>query len=233
MSLANYFSGTIITALAISWLLTNFVFKAGPGVDLTFFAFLLILSFYRTKNASGLAGTFVHVGLRPLKRRDVMAATALAAALLVLSQLLAAALRVDLAELTGRQKSVGQMGYWIVRDYAPAAAAVILVIQTFWVTFFEEFFYRGVLLRVVNPYHHLTALLLQAGLFGFMHVAGSLWSGLAGNALAYMFLYPTLAALLLGYVYLRAGQNLTLVWTAHFLVNTTTWLVFVYTGVIF
>lgn len=232
MNSVNYFSATIFTALTMSWLLTNFVFTAGPGIDLTFFAFLLMLSFYRTKNMTGIAGTFAHVGLRPLKARDVVTAGVLAVALLALSQVLAGVLQVDVTELTGKQKSVGQMGYQVARAYSPPVAAAALTIQTLWVTFFEEFLFRGILLRVINPYHHLTAQLLQAGLFGFMHVAGSLGTGLTGNALSYMFLYPTLAALLLGYFYLRAGQHLTLVWASHFMVNTGTWLVFIYTGVV-
>lgn len=232
MNSVNHFSALIFATLSLSWLLTNFVFKTGAGIDMSFFVFLLILSFYRTKNMTGIAGTFARVGLRPPGWRTLAAAAGLAAALLALSQLLAGALQVNLAEVMGRQKSVGQMGYQIARAYSPPVASFALVIQSFWVTFYEELFFRGLLLRVIKPYHQLTAQLLQAALFGFLHVARSLGAGLAGNALAYLFLYPALAALLLGHFYLRTGHNLTLVWLAHFLVNTLSWLVYVNMGVI-
>lgn len=232
MNCINYFSALIFATLCLSWLLTNFVFKTGSGLDMSFFVFLLMLSFYRTKNMTGVAGTFAHVGLRPPAWRTLTGAAGLAVALVALSQLLTAALQVNLAEITTRQKSVGQIGYDIARAYTPLMASSALVIQSYWITFYEEFFFRGLLLRVIQPYHHLTAQLLQAGLFGFLHVAGSLGIGLAGNALAYLFMYPALAALLLGHFYLRTGHNLTLVWLAHFMVNTVSWLVYVNMGVI-
>lgn len=232
MSVIYNFPVIIFTLLALSWLLTNFVFKVGSGVDMTFFVFLLIISFYRTHNKTGVAGTLIHTGLKPLRLGNLAAVAGLAAAVFGLSRLLAVALQVDLAEITFRQKSVGQMGYQVALAYSPLVASVALTAQTLWVTFFEEFFYRGILLRVIEPYHRLTAQLLQALLFGFMHVAGSLGTGLSGNSLAYLFLYPAMAGLLLGYAYLRAGNNLTLVWTAHFMVNALSWLVYVNIGVI-
>lgn len=225
------FNLTVFVLLTLSWLLTNFVFKTGAGVDMTFFSFLLILSFYRTKNNTGISGTLAHLGLRTPGWGAAVTALALAAAIMALTHLLAVALKVDLADLMSRQKSVGQMGYQIARTYSPLVASVALATQSIWATFFEELFFRGILLRIINPYHHLTAQLLQAFLFGFMHVAGSMGLGLPGNALWFLFLYPALSALALGHFYLRKGNHLTLVWLAHYLVNTATWLIYVYTGI--
>lgn len=233
MSFINNFPAKIFTALVSSWLLTNFVLKAGSGFDMTFFVFLLIVSFYCTHLKTGLSGVLMYTGLKPFRRRTIIAAAGLAAAVFVLSRLLVVVLQVDLVEITFKQKSVGQMGYQAALAFSPLIASAALTLQTFWVTFFEEFFYRGILLRVIEPYHLLTAQLLQALLFGFVHVAGSLGAGLSVNSLAYLFLYPAMAGLLLGYAYLRTGNNLTLIWTAHFIVNTVSWLVYVNTGVIF
>lgn len=226
------FQLVVFVALCWAWLMTNIVLKVGPGADMTFFVFLLVLSFYRTKNSTGIAGTLAHIGLRPLSRRAVMLALGLAALIITGTCLLAWGLKVDLADLMAKQKSVGQSGFHMAKAYSPLIASVALVIQSFWGTFFEEFFFRGLLLRIIKPYHYLTAQLVQALLFGFLHVAGSFGAGLPGNALWFLFLYPTLAALILGFFYLREGHHLTMIWTAHFMVNTVAWITYVNSGLI-
>lgn len=230
MKAINKYYAEVMALLSLSWLLTNFVFRVGSGLDVTFFVFLLLLSFYRTSGTAGFFRIFEQTGLRLPDRRTLALTALLAGMILAADRLLAMTLKVDMADLVSRQKSVGQIGYLVAKTYAAPAASAILVILTFWSTFFEELFFRGILLRVITPYHRLTAQLLQAILFGFLHVAGSLSVGLPGNALWFLFLYPTLSGLLLGHFYLREGHSLTLVWSAHCLVNIITWLLYVNMG---
>lgn len=109
-------------------------------------------------------------------------------------------------------------------------AAAALVIQPVYGTFFEEFIFRGLILRYLIKYNFILANIVQASLFGFLHLAVSLTMDIPLSYKLFLAIYPTLIGLVLGYGYKKSGQNLFVTWTAHYCVNTVTWLTFLFTN---
>lgn len=68
-------------------------------------------------------------------------------------------------------------------------------------TFFEEFIFRGLILRKLLKYNFYVANIIQAVIFGSLHLLGVM--NMSMNYKLFMFISLTIGGLMLGYIYIK------------------------------
>lgn len=222
-----------IGLVSVSWIANNLIFTAQQyNVDLAVLLLVLIFIFYRWKYKMSVQEVLMLVGLKPIAASSVLKYVVVIGFIsFALAGILAKVLAVDL-NLYIRDSSAGA-AFKIAKYYSKPVATIALLLFSFYGTFVEEFIFRGLILRKLLKYPFYIANGIQAALFGFIHYAITMLVDLPSSFAAFMFLYPFIMGLLLGYAYKKSGQNLVVSWSTHYFVNTVTWLLFLYTGNLF
>jgi len=222
--------GISLILILISWTLTNFFFKPG-NIDASIVILGIIFLIYKLKFKESPVKALEQSGVRKI---DIKTLAKYVAILLpitfIIPQSLAFIMNVDMTELMNNQKSVGQAGLEIAKSHSKAVALVGLINQPIYGTFFEEFIFRGLLMRKLMKYGFIIANSVQALIFGFLHLAASIPLDIPVTYKVFLFIYPTIIGFVLGYGYKMTNNNLIVTWVPHFLVNAITGIVFVFFG---
>lgn len=226
--------GSIILIL-ISWLAKNFIFSGGsPNIDLSILFVILVFLFFRWKFRYQVVDTLSTIGIKPLSRSDFLKYVLLIVVIsYALSFTLSGVLGLNLTNLYMQQKSLNPSGpLRIITHYSLPTATIALLLYSIYGTFSEELFFRGIILRWLMKYNFWMANIIQAVLFGFAHLALilALPAQLSASYKAFTFLLPFIMGLVLGFFYKKTKNNLLVTWVGHYIVNTISWLVFLYFG---
>ncbi len=171
-----------------------------------------------------IKGFAAYIGLKKANKRANTLAI-LASLILLPPMLILTATSAEFQEIMFDPNSI--TGKLHAMTFGPQALAILLLTAIFKTAFAEEILFRGFIAkRLINTFGFKTGNLLQAILFGALHTA--LFALITPNPLylALIFLFPTLAAYLFGYLNEKTANGSILPsWIAHALANTLTYLI--------
>jgi len=219
-----------ILLVIISWIISNFIFL-NNNKDVTIFLFVFIFIIALIKYKFNIYNFLLKCGLKKIKiNKIILILPFIVLVSFLIVHLLAVIMSIDLNLLMNNQKSIAQGGFQIAKKYSKNIAIIALIIFPAYGTFFEEFIFRGLILRKLINYNFILANIIQASIFGFLHLFGSLFLDISMKYKIFLFIYPTLIALFFGFVYKKNNNNLLVTWLAHYLVNTFSWIYFLLTA---
>ena len=219
--------------ILLSWAVTNILlFIAGnPNIDASIIFLAVVFIVYKVKFKLSVKEALILNGVKPIAWKELIKYVLIIGAIsFVLSFSLTRIMNLDLAGFYNDHKENGPGALKIIDSYSKPIATFALLIFSIYGTFVEELIFRGLILRKLMAYNFILANFLQALLFGLLHLGIGFLGDVSVSLKIFLFLFPFVVGLIVGYVYKRSEKNLCVTWASHCTVNTITWIIFLFTG---